>query len=65
MSSFIRRVQRQRSVSRLFAISNGKEGTPRDKFHNRRGYFLGVNNPTDKALLARVSREEKKEHVFT
>ena len=69
MSSFQRRMQRQVSPSLAVHPELDPEGkwtgkyyrnAPRKKFFGGRGDKLGVNNPKDKALLARLAREAKR-----
>ncbi len=64
MSSFIRRIQRQIMPS-LAVHLNERDKTryanpPRDKFYRGRGSKLGTSNPKDKALVARLRREQKR-----
>lgn len=66
MSSFVRRIQRQVSPSVPFLTGYDKRGNPqftrhpaRRKFYMGRGSKLGVSNPKDKALLARLAREAR------
>lgn len=68
MSSLIRRIQRQvvrsQPVHRHLDDDGKPTGKPyanppRHKFWQGRGDKLGVNNPQDKALLARQKRETR------
>lgn len=72
MSSLIRRIERQRAPSHKVHPSKrrnlkGKlvrcfvEHPPREVFYMGRGQKLGVHNPKDKALLARLKREKRNE----
>jgi len=76
MSSFVRRIQRQVMPSQavhyhrdgdgsLLRDANGRfkppyANPPRKVFYMGRGDKLGVKNPKDAALLARLAREEKR-----
>lgn len=67
MSSLVRRIQRQVMPSNnLIAIFNKgvfvrwENPPPRQKFWQGRGNRLGVKNPKDAALLARLAREAKR-----
>lgn len=69
MSSLVRRIQRQVSpsasvVTNEDAARHGAKpvigrNPPRKVFYMGRGSKLGVRNPGDKALLARLKREER------
>jgi hypothetical protein len=63
MSSFVRRMQRQvlpsQAVHATFKDGKFHANPPRQKFFNGRGSKLGVSNPKDKALLARLARDRK------
>ena len=63
MSSLIRRIERQQTPSQPVhwnAKTKKRETNPaRQKFYMGRGSKLGVNNPRDKALIARLRRENR------
>lgn len=65
MSSLIRRIERQMHPSKAvhpvsLARGGGFESNPpRKVFYQGRGSKLGFHNPKDKALLARLAREER------
>ena len=68
MSSFVRRIERQAHPSRkvhprVRVRDGGRDfyaNPARKKFWNGRGDKLGVKNPKDAALLARIAREAKR-----
>jgi hypothetical protein len=69
MSSLIRRIERQMYPSkpvhqevtetRAGPIVRYVSNPPRHVFYKGRGSKLGLHNPKDKALIARLAREER------
>lgn len=69
MSSALRRIQRQVSPSAIVctnvkAVRSGAKpiygkNPPRKVFYMGRGSKLGVRNPKDKCLIARLQREKR------
>lgn len=66
MSSFVRRIERQvcpskpvHPIGTRYGRVIYRQNPPREVFYQGRGSKLGVSNPKDKSLLARLRREER------